>query len=229
MADIYGMDFNENVLNFLTNLEPIPAYPKNINPRLHKVGNSSEVMVNIDDMFHVENVYNSFNDVPHREHLFLRAHAVELLLDAEKTLPEGFKFIIFDTHRNTSFQAKLLQHFVNENPELKEGFVSDPKDSALVPPHTTGGTVDLSLKYKGKVLDLGTDYDSFESTAAIDSFEGTELMNSMPSLLRRVLYKAMTNVGFAPYPLEWWHWSYGDQWWAAFYNHPSSIYSSVEI
>lgn len=31
---------------------------------------------------------------------------------------------------------------------------------------------------------------------------------------RRVLGDALTAVGMANYPTEWWHWSYGDRYWA---------------
>jgi D-alanyl-D-alanine dipeptidase len=31
---------------------------------------------------------------------------------------------------------------------------------------------------------------------------------------RLVMIKALTAVGMANYPTEWWHWSYGDRYWA---------------
>lgn len=40
---------------------------------------------------------------------------------------------------------------------------------------------------------------------------------------------AMTTVGFVNYPTEWWHWSYGDKYWAFMKSEPHAIYKSVEI
>ena len=42
---------------------------------------------------------------------------------------------------------------------------------------------------------------------------------------RELLINIMTKVGFVNYPLEWWHWSYGDRYWAAV-NKTESIYGA---
>jgi hypothetical protein len=40
----------------------------------------------------------------------------------------------------------------------------------------------------------------------------------------------MVACGFAPSYRKWWHFSYGDREWAAFYNTPSgSLYGPVDI
>ncbi len=209
--------------------DPIPLYPKDLNPRDIKIGNDTEILINITSFLRTQNVYNSFDDVPKRKNLFLRASVVNKLIRVSSKLPNNFDLVIYDGHRNLSFQAELLQHFLKENPELQNGFVSDPSDSQLAAPHTTGGAVDLTLAYRGTALDLGTPYDSFEPTAAVDALEGTPDSEGENSQLRRLLYHAMVSEGFAPYPLEWWHWSYGDQWWAAFYGEPESLYNTVEL
>ena len=46
--------------------------------------------------------------------------------------------------------------------------------------------------------------------------------------LRRLLGQVLTGAGLAPYPLEWWHWSYGEQRWAAQHRMGRTIYAPVE-
>jgi zinc D-Ala-D-Ala dipeptidase len=39
----------------------------------------------------------------------------------------------------------------------------------------------------------------------------------------------MVEAGFAPYQLEWWHFSFGDQNWAAYYGLESSLYAAATL
>ena len=38
---------------------------------------------------------------------------------------------------------------------------------------------------------------------------------------------ALVNVGFVNYPTEYWHWSYGDKYWAFIKKQPFAIYDSI--
>lgn len=44
---------------------------------------------------------------------------------------------------------------------------------------------------------------------------------------RILLHDLMVAEDFAPFYGEWWHLSYGDREWAAFYNKPEAIYSPI--
>jgi D-alanyl-D-alanine dipeptidase len=41
---------------------------------------------------------------------------------------------------------------------------------------------------------------------------------------RRILIDALTSVGLVNYPTEWWHWSYGDRYWALTTGAPATRY-----
>ena len=41
---------------------------------------------------------------------------------------------------------------------------------------------------------------------------------------RNLLARAMGGAGFVNYPTEWWHWSYGDRYWALISKADSAIY-----
>jgi zinc D-Ala-D-Ala dipeptidase len=44
---------------------------------------------------------------------------------------------------------------------------------------------------------------------------------------RALLHDAMVAAGFAPFYGEWWHFSYGDREWAAFYERPAALYGPL--
>ena len=44
---------------------------------------------------------------------------------------------------------------------------------------------------------------------------------------RIALLEALESVGFVNYPHEWWHFSYGDRYWAYVKGEPVAIYGPV--
>ena len=88
-------------------------------------------------------------------------------------------------------------------------------------PHATGAAVDLTLKWKdGETLWMGSLFDDVTQLAAGDRFESLAADNFSFSdqearANRRLLHWLMTEEGFAGHPDEWWHFSWGDQMWAA--------------
>jgi D-alanyl-D-alanine dipeptidase len=47
--------------------------------------------------------------------------------------------------------------------------------------------------------------------------------------LRSILGSALNDAGLVNYPTEWWHWSYGDRYWALATGADSGCYGSIEI
>ena len=45
---------------------------------------------------------------------------------------------------------------------------------------------------------------------------------------RKILCKIMSAHDFVNYPTEWWHFSYGDRYWAYHKNRPHAIYGSAD-
>lgn len=90
-------------------------------------------------------------------------------------------------------------------------FVSPPE----VAPHVSGAAIDLSLAdLDGDEVDMGTPID----TSPLDSdgacYFAAENISSAARQNRTVLSVALTAAGLVNYPTEWWHWSYGDRYWA---------------
>jgi zinc D-Ala-D-Ala dipeptidase len=45
---------------------------------------------------------------------------------------------------------------------------------------------------------------------------------------RSIMFTALKKAGFSNYPKEYWHWSYGDIWWAKRNKKKTAIYGVIE-
>jgi len=144
--------------------------------------------------------------------VWLRARVAEQLHAVESVLPAGFTLAVFDGWRSPVTVRALWDHYYGPGSTLEPGFLADPDDADIIPPHGTGGAVDLTLAWQGMPLSLGTAFDDFSPRAHLRAIEGEP---GPARELRRLLHLAMVAAGFAPNPMEWWHYSWGDQWWAA--------------
>lgn len=151
-----------------------------------------------------------------------RSQVKARLRAARQRLPAGFGLVVLDAWRSMSQQQALRGHYHADALSVAS---TDP--AAMRPPHTTGGAVDLSLSYHGTPIAIGTGWDSFEPAAALNAFEVEP--DSVVRRLRRLLSRVMTEVGFAPYEAEWWHWSYGDDVWASRLSVPALYDICTEI
>lgn len=149
--------------------------------------------------------------------------------------PLGWKIVIFDAWRSLLLQQQLFEKYKvklkneffraaeHELNQETQKYVSIPSSNLANPsPHVTGGAIDLSLRDEtGKNLEMGTEFDSFEDLSKTRYFElmleqGEKLMSQQNIWLRnrRILFHTLTQVGFTNYPEEWWHFDYGNQFWA---------------
>lgn len=150
---------------------------------------------------------------------WLRARVLERLRRAAAALPDGFGLVVCDGWRDPQLQQFLYDR-AYAHPGLPPGFVAPPSaDPACPPPHSTGGTVDLTLSYQGRALALGTDFDEFTVRAFASALElDAEDLTADDVIardLRRLLYAAMAGAGFVVLAREWWHFEYGTRLWAA--------------
>ena len=105
-------------------------------------------------------------------------------------------------------------------------FVSEPIEEKDVPPvHTTGGAVDVTiLDSNGNELEMGSGFDEFSDRTYTAYYENSKDERIRKN--RRLLYGVMTKAGFSNLPSEWWHYDYGNRFWA-YYNNQPAIYRGV--
>lgn len=162
---------------------------------------------------------------------YLREEAAKRLKRAQKFLPKGFVLKVVDAYRPVAIQEKLFkrklglvkkQHpkwSVEKIYDYASKYTADPK---VIAPHSTGGSVDVTIgDREGEGLDMG-------GTSIANSYTKSDNISSTAKNNRALLIKVMTKVGFVNYPTEWWHWSYGDKYWAVVKKKKWAIYSSIE-
>lgn len=194
------------------------------------VADDGEPLVPVEGRLEVYRVYARMPLPAMPPRALLRRSALERLVAARDALPAPFSLVLIDGWRSLAFQAELLDYYSARHATV-EGFVSDPDDAVLLPPHVAGAAVDLTLTHRGRPLALGTDFDALVPEAALDWFEtssdgspGAELVRR----LRRLLAAALLGAGYAPLAEEWWHWSFGDQRWAVYSGADRARYGLVD-
>lgn len=125
--------------------------------------------------------------------------------------------------RFKQFKGKKTSKTDQEIYEQVDKLVHNPKDG--VPPHTTGGAVDVSLINKsGKELNLSEPYKKYYDEPQLKSNNITEHAQNQ----RVLLSSLMLSGQFAPNDKEYWHFSYGDKAWADYYKQ-KVLYESLDL
>ncbi len=170
--------------------------------------------------------------------MFLRKSVADKLSEIQRHL-SPFRFKIWDGFRPREVQHAIYEKFLGElkkkHPEWdaerleKETgvFVTNAKNPQRIPPHATGGAVDLTLAYfDGKELDMGTGFDYFGPEAASLYFENNK-KNLTVRKNRKMLREAMQAGGFSIDKEEWWHFDFGNQKWALALNKQNAFYGEI--
>jgi D-alanyl-D-alanine dipeptidase len=169
---------------------------------------------------------------------FARASIGEKLIHAQSLLPSGLKLLIKECYRPMwvqkafwegyfTFLQKKFPHW-----SLQEVYNECSKLSAPleVAPHTTGGAVDLTLiDSSGNWLEMGTEFNATPIETNNATYTNAENISDLAKFNRMRLVDVMRKAGFVNYPTEWWHWSYGDKYWALMSGFPNALYSSIEL
>ncbi|MFA4954531.1 MAG: M15 family metallopeptidase [Patescibacteria group bacterium] len=181
--------------------------------------------------------FNGKIDIKGAESTLLRESAAHKLLQAMELLPNDFSIRIFECYRSLSVQRRIYEEFLEalkkkhadweENVLIREAskFVAPPN---IEPPHTTGAAVDLTLiRRNGQEIDMGTVLNADPEECGYRCFTSAVDISDEAKKNRNVLVSALSECGFVNYPTEWWHWSYGDRYWAFMNNLPFAIYGSI--
>ena len=77
-------------------------------------------------------------------------------------------------------------------------------------------------------MDLGTEYNAVPHDTNNATFLDSNNISDEAKVNRMILIETMVSAGFVCYPSEWWHWSYGDKYWAYTQKENHAIYSVIE-
>jgi len=181
------------------------------------------------------------------DHCLIREAVASKLNQIAQRLPNGYKLFIFDCFRPIQCHRSLYESLkvrVAKDQGLKDDsdiikylstFATPGFTNPLYPsPHFTGGAVDLTIVDNfGNALNMGTEFDDLtekaytefyeiklQKTKKLDYLENSILMN------RRFLYNLMCEENFSNYKYEWWHYDFGNQFWAKI-NETTAQYSII--
>ena len=168
----------------------------------------------------------------------VRQTVADKLLAAAAALPEGVALFFEEGHRPVWLQRQYYDRYRGRlslgHPEWAAArldmetskYVAPPD---LVPPHSTGAAVDLTLcTAEGVELDMGTTSDGSPADSDTLSYTFSPQITDAARQNRARLIEIMTHQGFVNYPTEWWHWSYGDRYWAYHTHQTHAIYGTSE-
>ncbi|MEZ5383039.1 MAG: M15 family metallopeptidase [Microthrixaceae bacterium] len=158
-----------------------------------------------------------------------RTSVAERLVAAAATLPTGYELAVAEAHRPLELQRHHwetdLAALRAERPELSEAEAASENAKLIappwiVPPHSTGGAVDVVLLIDGREVPMGSALNERCPAMRTDH----EPIDPAHRHHRGLLSEAMGSAGFVNYGHEWWHYSYGDRYWALSVGADHAIY-----
>lgn len=178
------------------------------------------------------------------DYTLMREGVYRRLCRAQTLLPDRIFIRLYEAYRSLEVQQMLFgqeQARVRQRqPELTEAevfieatrlvsAVQYPDGSNNVPPHSTGAAVDIELvDWAGCPLDFGMDIHRWTEVDPALCLTDADELTSTARDNRQLLRAVMSEAGFVNYPQEWWHFSYGDRFWAYATGHRQAIYGSVD-
>ncbi|WKE68416.1 M15 family metallopeptidase [Streptomyces sp. WP-1] len=168
----------------------------------------------------------------------LREGVFERLLKAQELLPEGLRLLFVEGYRPPSLQRRYFEEYRAElsaaHPDWPTELVRSAASRYVSPPeiapHSAGAAVDLTLvDADGQELDMGTAMNADPEASAGACYTRAADISDTARAHRDILTSALTAAGLVNYPTEWWHWSYGDRYWALTTGAPAALYGPRDL
>lgn len=190
----------------------------------------------------------AFGDVPEtplttNDYTFMREAVYQKLINVQKELPTGYRLRLYEAYRNLVVQQDLFEiekkRVLEVEPELSGQAlfnriievvspVINYDGSKNIPPHNTGAAVDVEIiDQHGVCIDMGMEAKDWQQVPHELCLTDSSLITEQQRFNRQLLLSLMTAQGFVNYPTEWWHFSYGDRYWAYHQKQSHAIYGST--
>ncbi|WKU42823.1 M15 family metallopeptidase [Streptomyces sp. VNUA116] len=168
----------------------------------------------------------------------VREGVLERLQRAQSALPDGVRLLLVEGYRPPVLQEQYFERYVAwlraANPQWSgtqvhraaSRFVAPPE----IAPHTAGAAVDITLAdANGHELDLGTGTNATPEESDGACYMDAKNISAKARYHRRILAHALAGAGLVNYETEWWHWSYGDRYWAMKTGSPTALYGPCSL
>ena|SRR6478736_622302 len=168
----------------------------------------------------------------------VREELARRLEHATRLLPAGFGLLGIEGYRPPSLQRLFYDSYAERLRACDLGldeeafahvvsrFVAPPH----IAPHPTGAAIDLTLcDQAGIELDLGSAVDANPEVSAGRCYTSASGLPATAAKNRAILVEVLHGAGLVNYPTEWWHWSFGDRYWAMSTGENAAIYGPVDL
>ncbi|WP_242891177.1 M15 family metallopeptidase [Actinomadura litoris] len=171
-------------------------------------------------------------------YFYLRRGVFERLRQAEAALPLGMRFLVVEGYRPLAVQRRYFDDYARglrvEHGDWTDGQVRAAASRFVSPveiaPHSAGAAVDLTLVDDGgSKLDLGTPMNASPEESGGRCYTAASGIGDAARELREVMGAALASAGLVNYPTEWWHWSFGDRYWALITGAERACYAALEL
>ena len=160
------------------------------------------------------------------------------LATAQTLLSGGLRLRVVEGHRTVADQQAIINRYSAEvcadRPGISPGDLHELVSRFVAPvevaPHVAGAAVDLTLvDAHGREVDMGTPVDATPERSGGACYTAAVGISPFARSHRRLLSTVLTWSGLVNYPTEWWHWSYGDRYWALATGADAALYGPVEL
>lgn len=211
---------------------------------LYKLGINKRMSKTYIGMAHVRENYEPLVEVSHpkiilnketiEQPVLLRKEVATRLYKIANKLPEEQYIKIYSAYRSRitlyNIWKEEVERTEKENPNMQRGeLLSLVKFKVSAPNinmggHDTGAAIDMAICDKnGKDLDFGSKYHENTQAGSLISLTAEQKKN------QKYLHNLMKSQNFVQQPGQWWHYSYGDRYWAVYKGRRNSaFYSSAE-
>lgn len=169
--------------------------------------------------------------------IFVREDVKNILLNINEELKEkGYILSLKIWYRPLEVQKnlfeKILKFYTEKNPSLSDDEIYDLTTQMIsnpdrdVSPHTTWWAVDVVLYDKNwNLVDMWCSVNFIWEKANLTTSDITLQQRKNREILQEVFLK----YWFSVLASEWWHFSYGDPYWACFYWKDKALYWSMDF
>jgi D-alanyl-D-alanine dipeptidase len=158
------------------------------------------------------------------------------LRTANASLPDGIRLRVIEGCRTVIAQQAIIDDYAGrlraQQPELEQAEIDQLVSRYVAPlanaPHVAGAAVDLTLVGRdGEELWMGSALDATPEASGGACFTAAAGLDAVAQAHRDLLVTTLEAAGLVNYPTEWWHWSYGDRYWAHAMRAPHARYGPL--
>ena len=185
------------------------------------------------------------NEFTTNDYTKMRETVYKKLLAAQADLPKGLRFRIYEGYRSKKVQKLLFdemheqmvkrhpdftpEEIFHETTRLVSPIINFDGTENDVPAHNSGGAIDIEIMDEaGNMLGMGMESKDWIQVEPDLCNTRCQTISDVTRKNRMLLLELMESHGFINYPTEWWHFSYGDRYWAYHTNNTHALYGSAD-